>query len=168
MSTIEKRGLLLLNTVLSIVLAVLVVTTLRGFGFFSKREAPRAPAAETPRAQISEPGPQAYSIKHEVSAATEASPKALSEVFGHYPKSDTGESPSAAWSQVNPADKEKLAEVLDKSIEDSKAKLANDPGNKKAKKLLFMSENLKKMVAKNFDYSLDAGSAAGKGKSEKK
>ncbi|MBN2453276.1 MAG: hypothetical protein JXB40_03330 [Candidatus Omnitrophica bacterium] len=95
-----------------------------------------------------------YRLEDQKALSDQTPSKNLNEVFEKYPRSDAGENMVAQWAAVSAADKAKLAGLLDKSIDDSKAALANNPENKRAKKLLKISEGLKKMASNNFDYKL--------------
>jgi len=149
----EKNTIVFMNTGISLALVLLIVMTVRSLGFFSKKETVKSVPAFV---QPPEPAFKPLGIKHGEPVVSESVPKSLSEVYENFSRTDAGENPMAAWSKVSDADKAKLTGVLDKTIENSKTILANDPGNKKAKKLLFISESLKKLVSKNFEHKLEA------------
>lgn len=148
----EKNALVFLNIGLALALALLIVMIVRSLGFFAKKETAKAVSASV---QAPEPAPKPLGIKHGEPVVSESVPKSLNEVYENFSRTDAGEDPMAAWSKVSDADKTKLTGVLDKTIENSKTMLTNDPGNKKAKKLLFISESLKKLVSKNFEHKFE-------------
>lgn len=78
----------------------------------------------------------------------------LSEVYAQYPKVDTGTNMVEAWARVKPEEKERVVEQLDQQIAQAHEMLKANPVDKKAKHILFIAENLKKMCKSNFNMSL--------------
>ncbi len=81
-------------------------------------------------------------------------PATLSEVYTQYPQADTGNNMVEAWARVKPEEKERVLEQLDQQIAQAHEALKANPVDKKAKHVLFISENLKKMCKANFNMSL--------------
>jgi len=86
--------------------------------------------------------------------AHEKPPATLSEVYTQYPQEDTGGNMVEAWARVKPEEKEQVLEQLDQQIARAHEALKANPVDKKAKQILFISENLKKMCKANFNMSL--------------
>lgn len=84
----------------------------------------------------------------------EKPPATLSEVYTRYPQADTGSNMVVAWARVKPEEKERVLEQLDQQIAQAHAALKANPVDKKAKHVLFISENLKSMCKSNFNMSL--------------
>ncbi|MDD5681612.1 MAG: hypothetical protein PHI59_10295 [Candidatus Omnitrophica bacterium] len=84
----------------------------------------------------------------------EKPPATLSEVYTHYPQADAGNNIVEAWARVKPEEKERVLEQLDQQIAQAHEALKANPVDKKAKHVLFISENLKKMCKANFNMSL--------------
>lgn len=84
----------------------------------------------------------------------EKPPATLSEVYAQYPKEDTGANMVESWAKIRPEEKARVFEQLDQQIAQAKEALKANPVDKKAKHLLFISENLKKICKSNFNLSL--------------
>jgi len=86
--------------------------------------------------------------------APEKPPATLSEVYTRYPQADTGTNIVESWAKVKPEEKERVFEQLDQQMAQAQEALKANPTDKKAKHVLFISENLKKMCKANFNMSL--------------
>lgn len=78
----------------------------------------------------------------------------LSQVYEKYPDATVGNNMVASWARVDPEEKKKVQEQLDKEISQAEDALRSDPADKSAKHALFIASTLKKLCKSNFDYNL--------------
>lgn len=80
-------------------------------------------------------------------------PRNMDEVYKAFPKEAAGDNMIATWDKVNPEDKKKFSDTIDKEIKTAKERLAANPGDREAKAKLFISDTLKKLAANGFNYN---------------
>lgn len=147
----DRHILLLINIVFFLLMIMLV------FGIFRSYQAQRLQSVSVRIEQVpAVQEPASSRPKDMPHLPSGAQPTTLREVYAAYPQADVGQNVPAAWSRVSAADKAKMVEVLNTKIADTKAALVDNPADKKAQKLLFISESLKKMVQNNFDYTFES------------
>lgn len=149
----EKHTLFIINLFLFIILAVLLILILRSAG---KPDIPAmGPKIAHKEAAVSQKA--VYSIPEETSAlgpvdTSAGTPASLNDVYARYPMQDAGDNMTAAWSLVNPEDKKRLIQAVDKNISETREVLKADPENKKLRKKLLISETMKKLISTDFNY----------------
>ncbi len=165
--TTEKRDStsLFINIGLAVALITLVLVMARDIRSLGRKELAARPVVMAP---ATEAPPQAYALPREVPSASPEAPKSLSDVYSRYPASDVGENAVEKWKQISPEDKSKLAGLMDKTIENSKAALEANPNDKKAKKLLHISEILKRQIMSDYKVLLEPRNKAAAPEEEKR
>lgn len=86
---------------------------------------------------------------------TETELKDLADVYANYPAEDVGDNIITGWSKVDPKDKEKMIDGINKQIEAHRETLQRNPDDKRARNLLKISESIKNMALNNFNYKLE-------------
>jgi len=167
-----------IQIILGVVITILVFLQVRSIFFHKPKQAP-APVAEiAPQSEPEVPEtPSVISIEDfknrpsfEETNKPEEKPASLSAIYTNHPKEDTGNNIVESWAKVNPEEKAKVNEQLDKQAEQAKEELKTNPDSKNAKHMLFIAETMKKLCKSNFDYKLlesvpeDEGGLKKKGK----
>jgi len=148
----KDKSLVYINIALFIALIFLVFAIKQSI-FCPVKGAEPAFKAAMPQAVQKEASPEpGYDISKIKSSGLSAGeqPKSLDDVYANFSKEDVGENVPLEWTKINPADKVKFTQGLDKEIAASKEILKSDPDNKKAKNLLAISEMMKKLAATGF------------------
>jgi hypothetical protein len=86
----------------------------------------------------------------------------LREMYKNFPEEDVGDDMPREWEGFGAEDKLKLTEVLDGQIDAAKKSLELDPGDRKARSKLFISESLKALALNGFNYKVEAEKSPGK------
>ncbi len=154
MTTGNTKTGVLLNIALTLTLILLIIVTVKGIGSLWKTGTVEKTAAV---AVTAAPEPPQQGLR-EAAPAPQITPRSLQEVYGNFSKADVGDNAMTEWAKVSAADKAKLVELMDKSIEKSKAMLTEDPDNKKARNILRVSEKMKKLIATDFNYKFESPS----------
>jgi hypothetical protein len=167
-----------LNIIFGVLITILVFLQARSMVSPKSKQSPAATAEIVPQPEQTAPEePAVLSIEDirnrpnfEEMNKTESKPASLSEIYVAHPKEDTGNNIVESWARVNPEEKAKVSEELDKQVEQAKEELKVNPDNKSAKHMLFIAETMKKLCKSNFDYRLlesvpeDEGGLKKKGK----
>ncbi|MFA5146056.1 MAG: hypothetical protein WC515_01575 [Candidatus Omnitrophota bacterium] len=154
----EDKKLLYVNVALAAGLIAIVVMVWKTTVFTEKGKAlPKETAAPGERMKRPEIVPQApydiSKVKEAGARPVKESPQSLDEVYKNFPEEDVGDNMIEGWARVNPQDKTKFMETLDREIMKSKETLKVDPNDDRAKGLLAVSEMLKKMAVSGFKCS---------------
>jgi len=152
----KNKNLIFLNITLAVILIVIIRFIFVHFGPAPK-QAPLTGIKEAQKAPLQGNVPETSldigQLKPKETAAPAGGVQTIEDVYNNYPTEDVGENMVTIWSKVNPEDKAKFMETLDKQINQAKETLVAHPDDKRAKSLLAISESLKKAAANNFNLS---------------
>ena len=83
----------------------------------------------------------------------------LNDMYIRSSEQDAGENIVEVWNNASPEYKSNFIEVLNGRIKKAKNVLKQDPSDKRAKKVIILSESLKRMMQDNFNYSFQVPSS---------
>lgn len=149
----REKNLVYINVALLIILIVIAVSFMGlvrpSRNAAGERETPAPPEVSVKQERA------VYQIEETKLTARRMSgeqPQDMEAVFKNFPEEDVGPDIVTAWAGVNPEDKAKFIEGLDRKIKSCRKALKSDPDDKKARNVLAMSETIRKLVAKEFRY----------------
>ncbi|MFA6079192.1 MAG: hypothetical protein WC779_05545 [Candidatus Omnitrophota bacterium] len=152
----KNKNLLYLNIAFAVILIVLIRFVFVNFGSGQKQVPPavdKGVQKAVPQAVGPETSIDIGQVKPKDTEIKTSNVQTIEDVYKNYSTEDVGENMVTIWSKVNPEDKAKFVETLDKQIDQAKAALVTNPGDRRAKSLLTISESLKKAAANNFNMS---------------
>lgn len=153
MSVNDKK---LIYIILAFFVCLAVIIAIATKSMFSKL-AVKAPSKPVEAAAVRQAVPQvrAETLKAKTTETPSGKmPDDLEEMYRVYPEEDVGDNMVAVWSRLGAEEKEEFIEVLNKQIEAASDTLKAAPDDEKAKRLLFISEMLKKLAMGNFNYRI--------------
>jgi uncharacterized membrane protein len=149
-----------INAALAVAILLILVFIIRPF-FMSSDKNAAIPLKQDNVPVVSEGASEsAYDIdkvKNNISSGSaggSAEYSDLEDMYKNCDKNNVGGNMVDAWRRVKPEDKGRLSKGFDEQIVASQETLKKDPGNKHAKNLLYISEQLKKMSTDGFNYKL--------------
>ncbi len=153
----KNKNLLFLNIALVIILIIVIRFIFVNFGSAPKQASLTRPEGAQKVAPLQAQAPETSldigKVKPQGPEIQAGGAQTIEDVYKNYSTEDVGENMVAIWSKVNPEDKAKFMETMDKQIGQAKEALVANPDDRRAKSLLTISESLKKAAANNFNFS---------------
>jgi hypothetical protein len=155
--SVRPEKIFYINIALAAALAVILIIMLRPVFFVPKMD--KGSQDKPARVLV---GPEkvsetAYDI-NKVKAVSAADVNAgrefsdFKDMYENAPPHTAGGNMVRSWSGVKPKEKERLLEGFDKEIVTAQEKLKEDPADKHAKNMLYISQTLKEMARSGFNY----------------
>ena len=159
MNTNGKNSNFYINMILAVSIAVILIVIVRPFFLSTDRGVStgiKERAAPVVSTAVSESVYDIDKVKQSIpqSGGVNAGYSDLNEMYEKSDKTNVGGNMVEAWKRVRPEDKAKLSGGFDQQIVKAQEALKEDPEDKHARNLLYISEALKKMSSEGFNCKL--------------